>query len=232
MVYAGIEVGPRYAHLCVLEEVRAEEPPVRLHASFYEPGDPDEVAGAVGALEEAVIAIDSPSSRPREGRETRVCDAELADRGVAPRLPLDSGMGLFEALADRGRFHPGGAGPQGDVEDGAFGAGAVFETNVEAVFCALHERRVPARRHPLGVARRIEELEDDHVEDGDAGLWARRIEEIEAAAAALCAHRFAVAHARWLGDPGEGVIVLPGSGPLGRFSTEGVVPAVERLPLR
>lgn len=223
-----MEVGPRAVHLCVLEEVLVDEPPVRLHARFYEPGAPAKVAAAVLALGDAVVAIGAPAG----GSGERAADAELRELGVAPAPPSDAGKTVWTALAGSGVHRPEAQGRQGEVEDGAFQSGPVFETNIEGVFCALHEQRVPARRHPLGVARRIEELEEDHVEDSEPGLWARRIEEIEAAAAALCAHRFAVGHARWLGDPEEGVIVLPGSGPLGRFSTDGVVPAVERLPLR
>jgi hypothetical protein len=83
----------------------------------------------------------------------------------------------------------------------------------------------------LGVQRRIENLLDNHVIDEGGDLWYRRIDEIEAAAAAVCAHRFAVGHARWMGDPAEGVIVLPGSGPVQPFSTEGVMPPVTRVPL-
>jgi hypothetical protein len=48
---------------------------------------------------------------------------------------------------------------------------------------------------------------------------------------ALCAHRFAVGHACWVGDPAQGVIVLPGSRLPERFSGEGVVPPVTRVPL-
>jgi predicted nuclease with RNAse H fold len=66
-------------------------------------------------------------------------------------------------------------------------------------------------------------------EGGD--LWHRRIEELDAAACALCAHRYAVGHASWLGDPEEGVVVLPGSSVPGAFSGEGVMPPVERLRL-
>ncbi|MEJ7717729.1 MAG: hypothetical protein WKF31_07035 [Thermoleophilaceae bacterium] len=114
---------------------------------------------------------------------------------------------------------------------GAYLETPAFETNADGVFFALQERRLPARRHPLGVERRIEELADDNVVDEGGELWHRRIEELEAAAAALCAHRYAVGHARWIGDPAEGVVVLPGSGPLETFSAEGVLPAVERQPL-
>ena len=48
---------------------------------------------------------------------------------------------------------------------------------------------------------------------------------------ALAAHRYAVAHASWVGDPDEGVIVLPGSRIPERFSADGVLPAVPREPL-
>ena len=90
---------------------------------------------------------------------------------------------------------------------------------------------MPARRHPLGMQRRIEELLDDHVIDDGGDLWHRRIEEIEAAAAALCAAPLR-GRARVLdGRPREGVIVLPGSGPAQPFTTEGVLPPVTRAPL-
>ena len=64
-------------------------------------------------------------------------------------------------------------------------------------------------------------------EGGD--LWHRRIEEIDAAACALAAHRYAVGHA--LGEPDEAVVVLPGSSIPAEFETRGVLPPVERLQL-
>jgi predicted nuclease with RNAse H fold len=81
------------------------------------------------------------------------------------------------------------------------------------------------------VQRRIEELEEDHLLDEGGGFWNRRIEEIDAAAAALAAHRYAVGHACWLGDPAEGVVVLPGSRLPESFSGEGVIPPVARAKL-
>jgi hypothetical protein len=107
----------------------------------------------------------------------------------------------------------------------------VFETNADAVFCALQGRRLPAKRHPSGLRLRIEELEQDRVLDDGGGLWDRRIEEIDAAGAALCAHRYAVGHASWLGEPDEAVIVLPGALVPQQFSTAGVLDPVERLQL-
>jgi hypothetical protein len=81
------------------------------------------------------------------------------------------------------------------------------------------------------VRLRIDELAQDQVIDGGGDLWHRRIEELDAAAAALCAHRYAVGHASWVGAPGEGVVVLPGTTVPGRFSSQGVMPPVERLEL-
>jgi predicted nuclease with RNAse H fold len=230
--YCGIVVRPDHQHLCVLHEVRAEEPPVRLAASFYEPGTADQVVAQVLALRDVVVAVAAPAGAPTAGRPGRVCDAELARRGVPGQRYLEPGDRLFAGLSALGVFRPAPDGSlEGTVPDGAYRTAPVFETNVEAVFAALQGRRVPARRHPLGVRRRVDELVEDHVVDEGGELWSRRIEEIEAAAAALTAHRYAVGHASWVGDPEEGVIVLPGSRLPEHFSAEGVIPRVARLPL-
>ena len=226
MNYCGIEVGPGIHHLCALREVRTEEPPVRLEARFYEPGDVRAVAATVRALGEVVVAIAAPRRRGE-----RACDRMLAQVGVRPRPFSEDGEALFGELGGLGVFEPDADGHEGNVPEGSFEESRVFETNTEAVFSALQNRRLPARRHPLGVERRVRELIDDQVIDDGGGLWNRRIEEIEAAAAALCAHRFAVGLARWIGEPAEGVIVLPGSGPVRPFTTEGVLPPVSRVPL-
>jgi hypothetical protein len=229
--YCGIEVGPGVHHVCALREVRTDEPPVRLEARFFEPGPTEAVAACVRGLGDVVVAIASPSGQPKDGRSRRVCDQRLEECGVARRPYLEPGRELFRALADRGVFNPGKGSEEGNIHEGEYRTAAVFETNAEGVLSALQNRRLPARRHPLGVQRRIEELESDHVLDEGGGLWNRRIEEIDAAAAALCAHRYAVGHARWVGDPEEGVVVLPGTGPLRPFTTEGVLPPVTRVPL-
>ena len=233
MRYFGIAVSGDYLHLCALEEVRTAEPPIRLQASFFEPGSAEDVASEVRGGE-TVVAIASPIGGPRDGRSARICDVELRRRGVFPLDYEEAGRRIFQALANRGLFSPDHAGEavSGPVDDGAYRESPVFETHPDAVFCALQGLRVPAKRHPFGIQLRIEELVDEHVEDGGGELWYRRIEEIEAAAAALCAHRYAVGHACWVGDPEEGVIVLPGSRLPDAFSGEGVVPQVPRVPLR
>jgi predicted nuclease with RNAse H fold len=230
MHYCGVELGPGAHYLCVLREVRTEEPPVRLDARFYEPGTADAIVARIGALGEVVVAVAAPMTHALHGRERRACDHALRHVGVAPLPFTAEGGELFEELAPLGLFAPKGE-REGNVPEGAFESTRVFETNVEAVFSALENRRLPARRHPLGVQRRIQDLVDNHVIDDGGDLWHRRIDEIEAAGAAVCAHRFAVGHARWLGDPAEGVVVLPGNGPVQPFTTEGVLPPVARVPL-
>ena len=225
MRYCGIAVGPSYQQLCALEEVLAPEPPVRLQATFYEPGDPGQVIAALRSLGDVVVAVGAPAG------EERACDSELAERGVPPMRFLEQGRQLYEGLGHPYLPAVANGARHGQVEDGAFRRAAVFETNPDGVFAALQGRRVPAKRHPLGIQRRIQELVDDHVIDEGGNLWHRRIEEIEAAGAALAAHRYAVGHAYWLGDPAESVVVLPGARVPKRFSANGVLPDVPRAKL-
>ena len=224
MRYCGVvPAGPEFLQLATLEEVRTDEPPIRLHASFYEPGSPADVVGALRSFgEDAVIGIGSPLST-----EPRLAGEELGRRGV-PALPPHEGILALIAAVDA-PVYAGGAGTH-QVDEGAYAQTPIFETHPDGVFCALRGIRLPAKRHPFGIALRIEELADEHVED-EGDLWHRRIEELEAAACALAAHRFAVGHACWVGDPAEGVIVLPGSHLPDRFSGEGVIPPVPRTPL-
>jgi hypothetical protein len=112
------------------------------------------------------------------------------------------------------------------VPDGAYADTPLFPTDPDRVFWALQGRRLPAKRHPYGMQLRIDELEDDHIIDEGGDLWHRRIEELDALACALCAHRFAVGHASWI----DGV-VLPGTSLPYQFSTRGVMPPVERITL-
>jgi predicted nuclease with RNAse H fold len=223
MRYSGVVAsGGPYLQLATLEEVRTDEPPIRLHARFYEPAAPEQVARELRSATEVVVGVGAPlSSGPR------LCDDELRRRGVFPVAPHEGIQALVEALGLE--VYAGGAGDL--VEEGAYAATPVFETHPDGVFCALRGLRLPAKRHPFGMQLRIDELLDEHVEDEGGDLWHRRIEELDAAAVALAAHRFAVGHACWIGEPGEGVIVLPGSQLPERFSSDGVIPPVSRVPL-
>jgi hypothetical protein len=112
------------------------------------------------------------------------------------------------------------------VAEGAYQEAPLFPTDPDQVFWALQGRRLPAKRHPYGMQLRIAELIGDRISDEGGDLWHRRIEEIDALACALCAHRFAVGHASWMNG-----VVLPGTSLPQEFSTRGVLPPVERLTL-
>jgi predicted nuclease with RNAse H fold len=228
--YCGVVPVRGTLQLAVLEEVRGAEPPIRLSALFFEPGTADQVASELRALGEVVVGAGAPLSLPGDG-EARVCDELLARHGVPPARAGSELLRLSVLLEGLSVYQPAGGGEHGAVAEGAFREFALFETNPDGVFCALQGRRVPAKRHPLGMQLRIDELAGDHVVDDGGELWHRRIEEIEAVACALCAHRYAVGHASWLGAPGEAVIVLPGSSLPARFERAGVMPPVERLQL-
>jgi predicted nuclease with RNAse H fold len=231
MHYCGVVPTQGTLQLAMLEEVRTSEPPVRLSAIFFEPGAAAQVAAELRSLGEVVVAVGAPLAEPAEGRPRRDCDALLSRRGVGPQPPDPQAPELAGLLGELAAFAPSSNGREGQVEEGTYHDFPLFETNADGVFCALQRRRVPARRHPLGIQMRIEELEGDHVIDEGGDLWHRRIDELDAAACALCAHRYAVGHASWLGDPGEAVVVLPGSSIPHEFPREGVLPPVERLRL-
>ena len=231
MHYCGLVPMQGSLQLAMLEEVRTPEPPIRLSAIFFEPGSGAQVAAELSSLGEVVVAVGAPLAEPNGERPNRDCDALLLRRGVGPQPAARGTIELAEALRELALFAPHSEQRDGPVDEGAYHDFPLFETNADGIFCALQGRRLPAKRHPLGLQLRIEELEDDHVIDEGGDLWHRRIEEIDAAACALCAHRYALGHASWLGDPEEAVIVLPGSALPAEFPREGVLPPVERLQL-
>jgi predicted nuclease with RNAse H fold len=231
MHYCGVVAMQGALQLAMLEEVRAPEPPIRLSALFYEPGSAVDVARELHALGDVVVGVGAPLAGPRDGRPGRDCDALLLRRGVAPQAPSQETRRLADLLRDLPAFAPAGDEHTGQVEEGAYERFPLFETNADGVFCALKGRRVVAKRHPFGIWSRLEELAGDHVTDDGSDLWHRRIEEIDAIVCALCAHRYAVGHASWLGDPDECVVVLPGASIPTAFTRQGVTPAVERLHL-
>jgi len=56
---------------------------------------------------------------------------------------------------------------------------------------------------------RIAALKMRGVIDEDGGLWHRTLDELDACAAAYAAYALASGEGSWVGDPEEGVIVLP-----------------------
>jgi predicted nuclease with RNAse H fold len=231
MRYCGVVPMHGALQLAMLEEVRAPEPPIRLSALFFEPGSAPQVAAELDSLGEVVVGVGAPLRQPSEGRPGRDCDALLLRRGVAPQPADRETRRLADLLRALPVFTPADDGHDGPVGEGAYHEFPLFETNADGVFCALRSKRLPAKRHPLGLELRIDELNGDHVLDEGGELWHRRIEELDAVACALCAHRYALGHAAWLGDPDEGVVVLPGRSIPEAFAREGVIPPVERLQL-
>jgi hypothetical protein len=157
-----------------------------------------------------------PGSVEQIAAELRRLADVVVGTGSEP-APLAEALGMAV-------FQP--ADGEGAVPEGACRDAPVFPTDPDRVFWALQGRRLPAKRHPYGMQLRIEELVADRVVDDGGDLWHRRIEELDAVACALCAHRFAVGHASWV----DGV-VLPGTSVPREFSTRGVLPLVERLEL-
>jgi predicted nuclease with RNAse H fold len=154
---------------------------------------------------------------------SRVCDAILFRRGL-PLYPvpakdqptarwerwMEVGFELHEALRSLGPFRPPAA-ERGEapVEAGDLRHGRVCETYPDAVFCALLGHRPPPKRTPWGLQQRIAALKLRDVVDADGGLWHRTLDELDACAAAYAAYALATGRGSWVGDPEEGVIVLP-----------------------
>jgi predicted nuclease with RNAse H fold len=243
--YCGLDISakPGQQRLVTLHERRGAGGP-ELVASFYEPGDVQDVAQTIeGFGREAVVAIDAPSG-PRldllapgmplratlgipDGRaeRLRVCDALLFARNL-PLYPvpagtrpsarwdawLQQGFDLYAALDALELFRPDatqGHHLQAPVGDGALRLGRVCETYPDAAFSALLGHRPSPKRTPWGLQQRIAALRLRSVVDDDGGLWQRVPEELDACAAAYSAYALATGRGCWVGDPREGVIVLP-----------------------
>jgi predicted nuclease with RNAse H fold len=175
---------------------------------------------------------------------SRVCDAILTRR----RLPLypvpaagtaltrwqgwmQQGFDLFAALAPLEPFTPDatqGHRLEGPTGDGALRFGRVAETYPDAVFCALLGHRPPPKRTPHGLQQRIAALRLKGVQDDDGGLWRRTVDELDATAAAYAAYTLAAGTGGWVGDPREGVIVLPVAVLAERYDK---LPQPQRMPL-
>jgi predicted nuclease with RNAse H fold len=154
----------------------------------------------------------------------RVCDALLFRRGL-PLYPvpaagqalarweqwIDVGFALFDALDALELFRPPvrDGTVHGSVGDGALRFGRLVETYPDAIFCSLLGHRPSPKRTPWGLQQRIAALKLRGVVDSDGGLWHRTLDELDACAAAYAAYTLANGRGSWVGDPREGVILLP-----------------------
>lgn len=172
----------------------------------------------------------------------RVCDALLFRRRL-PLYPVPSasqpvaawerwisiGFEVFEALAPLGLFAPDSGGAiEGAIGPGALHFGRLCETYPDAVFCSMIGHRPSAKRTPWGLQERIRALQARGVVDTDGGLWHRTLDELDACAAAYAAYALANGGGSWVGDPLEGVIVLPVDELLPRYDP---LPPPARAPL-
>ena len=169
-----------------------------------------------------------------EGRyeRMRVCDALLFRRGL-PLYPVPKqgqpqtaweqwmyvGFQLYEALAPtrQATTRRRRATYEAPVGDAALAHGALFETYPDAIFCSLLGHRPSPKRTPWGLQQRIAALKQKGVVDEDGGLWHRTLDELDACAAAYAAYALSAGHGTWVGDPQEGVIVLPAAELLDRY---------------
>jgi hypothetical protein len=167
-----------------------------------------------------------------EGRyeRMRVCDALLFRRGL-PLYPvpaegqppttwerwIEVGFEQFAALSWLELFRPASDAYQGDVGSGALGYGRLCETYPDAIFCSLIGHRPSPKRTPWGLQQRIAALKLKGIVDEDGGLWHRTLDELDACAAAYAAYGLAAGLGTWVGDPEEGVIVLPTAALLDRY---------------
>ena len=125
---------------------------------------------------------------------------------------LTQGFALYGALEALELFRPDAthghhlAAPAGD---GALRLGRVCESYPDAAFSVLLGHLPPPKRTPWGLQQRIAALKLRTVVDDDGGLWHRTVEELDACAAAYTAYALAAGRGCWVGDPREGVIVLP-----------------------
>ena len=117
MHYCGVVAVRGALQLAMLEEVRTEEPPIRLNALFYEPGSAAEVAHELHTLGEVVIGVGALLAGPVNGRPGRDCDALLLRRGVAPQAPTQETRILADLLRDLAAFAPGGEDRTGPAHD-------------------------------------------------------------------------------------------------------------------
>ena len=86
-----------------------------------------------------------------------------------------------------------------------------------------------AQAHALGLQQRIAALRARNIIDADGGLWHRTLDELDACAAAYAAYALASGgFGTWVGDPREGVIVLPVDELLPRYDP---LPPPARAPL-
>ncbi len=153
--------------------------------------------------------------RPGTHLRRRIAEYELSRRGIGShQTPADdahlftwmtAGFEVFDAARAAGyEAFLGHDGDGDDERDGHGARGRAFEVFPYASYVALGGCLSPGRKDRLAWRRSV--LESSGVEGIPAGA---SIDVVDAVCAALTAARFVEGAGSWVGDPREGVIVLP-----------------------
>jgi predicted nuclease with RNAse H fold len=150
-----------------------------------------------------------PPPPPGRYLNYRECDYQLIRRGLplyqVPFRYADCpawmrvGFAVYEALLGSGRW---------SIFDGAYGDNHLAEVYPFAVFAVLLGHVPPAKHTPEGRAARIEALRSQLAGGPDLQNCAHH--ELDALAAAVTARALREGRATWVGNPREGLMVLPG----------------------
>ena len=196
------------------------------------------VLGFGGEAVVAIDAPSGPPARPpgagraaaRAARAARRALRALAGvrrAALPPRLPLypvpaagqalpggsagsPSASTLFAALDGLGLYRPRrGAALEAPVGEGALRFGRLCETYPRRGVLRAARPSSVAQAHPVGAAAAHRRAAPARVVDDDGGLWHRTLDELDACAAAYAAYALAEGGGCWVGDPREGVVVLP-----------------------
>ena len=160
------------------------------------------------------------------------CSSAAACRSTRSRRPgrrsrsgrrgSGSGFELFDALAPLGLYRPDADGSsRARSARGRCATAASARPTPTPSSARLLGHRPPPKRTPWGLQQRIAALKLRGIVDDDGGLWQRTVDELDACAAAYAAYALAEGFGSWVGEPEEGVIVLP---------IEELEPAYEPLP--
>jgi hypothetical protein len=104
------------------------------------------------------------------------------------------------------------------------------ETYPDAIFCTLLGHRPSPKRTPWGLRQRIEALQRKGIVDEDGGSGTARSTSSTRARPPIAAYGLAAGLGTWVGDPDEGVIVLPTAELLDRYEKL-PPPARAQLPI-
>ena len=233
MHYCGVVPVQGELQLAMLEEVRAPEPPIRLNALFYEPGDA-EAGGRRAAHAERRGRRGRRAARraPRRSAGARLRRAAAAARGRAAGRRIRSVRALADLLRDLPRYAPDGGRAHRAGRGGQLQA-------LPAVRDQRRRRLLRAPGPPAGrqapSARRLRRgstsssATTSSTTAATSGIAASRRSTPPPARSAPTATRSGTRAGS--GIPPRASMVLPGAAIPAQFSRQGVMPAVERLHL-